>query len=163
MDISKILLHGCIFSAILTLALLIIGLKSPRLMLQDYPKSIRDAAPPKTKEEKRQGIIFGIPFFLNFVGYPLGIAIYTASHQYQTFLQTFSLIWGITLFGNLYDLVVLDWLIICFITPKLVVIPGTEGTKGYKDYYFHFIGFLKGLLITFILSMVLSGIVYLIA
>jgi len=159
MNISLILMHGAIFTCLFVLALLIIGLKGPRLMLQDYPKSIVEAALPKTAKEKRQGIIFAIPFLLNFIGYPLGVALYIAAHEHQTFLQTFSLIWGITLFGNLFDLIILDWLIFCLITPKFVVIPGTEGNKGYKDYYFHFIGFLKGLLITLVLSLLLSGIV----
>lgn len=64
--------------------------------------------------------------------------------------------------GNAYDLLVLDWLVICYITPDLVVIAGTEGNPGYKDYKFHFYGFLKGLVITFVLGLIISGIVKLI-
>jgi len=40
---------------------------------------------------------------------------------------------------------VLDWLIFCTIQPRRIVLPGTEGMAGYRDYRFHFIGFLKGL------------------
>jgi len=36
--------------------------------------------------------------------------------------------------------VVLDWLIFVTIQPDFVVIPGTEGLAGYKDYGFHFLG-----------------------
>ena len=36
------------------------------------------------------------------------------------------------------------WLIFCTITPGFVVIPGSEGAEGYKNYGFHFRGFLIG-------------------
>ena len=46
---------------------------------------------------------------------------------------------------NAFDLIVLDWLFFCTIQPRQMVLPGTEGMPGYRDYRFHFIGFLKGL------------------
>ena len=46
---------------------------------------------------------------------------------------------------NLFDLLVLDWLLFCTIQPRMMVLPGTQGMAGYRDYRFHFIGFLKGL------------------
>jgi len=45
------------------------------------------------------------------------------------------------------DLFFLDWMMFCKINPKFLIIPGTEGNKGYQDYKFHLIGFLKGLII----------------
>lgn len=159
MDISLLIKHGLICSALLTIALLIIGLKNPRFMLQDYPKEIIDAVPPKTKQEKKQGILFGIPFLLIFIGYPLYFGwAFSVQHSYWV---VFFNVWSIALFANAYDLIILDWLVICAITPKFVVIPGTEGNKGYKNYLFHFIGFLKGVVITFLISLMLSGILML--
>jgi len=53
---------------------------------------------------------------------------------------------GITLFVfNIFDLIILDWLFFCTVQPRSMVLPGTEGMAGYRDYRFHFIGFLKGL------------------
>ena len=52
MDIKIILIHGTIYSLCLAVALLLIIFASPRLMLQDYPKSIRLSMQPKTKREK---------------------------------------------------------------------------------------------------------------
>lgn len=43
-------------------------------------------------------------------------------------------------FVNLWDVVVLDWLLFVTIQPKWIVFPGTEGMAGYKDYGFHFRG-----------------------
>lgn len=47
-------------------------------------------------------------------------------------------------FVSLADLIILGWIIFCVITPNFIVIPGTRGAAGYKDYRFHFFGFLKG-------------------
>ena len=50
----------------------------------------------------------------------------------------------------------------CTITPKFVVIPGTEGMSGYKDYGFHFRGFIIGTLLSAISAVVIAGLVLLI-
>ena len=39
---------------------------------------------------------------------------------------------------NLVDLILLDWLLFTYIQPRFVVLPGTEGLAGYRDYWFHF-------------------------
>lgn len=157
-DITLFVTNGLIYCSLSTIALLIIGLKSPRLMLQDYPQLIQDATTPKTKLEKKLTVVYGIPFLLVLIGYPLwfGFSIATTSSGYWTLV---GYIYILAMIGNVFDLIILDWLVICFITPRFVVIPGTEGSKGYKDYFFHFIGFLKGVLITFILSLIVAGIV----
>lgn len=38
---------------------------------------------------------------------------------------------------SLIDLVVVDWLVICWWRPRWVVIPGTEDCEGWNDYGFH--------------------------
>lgn len=159
MSIGLILEHGIVASVGLTFALLIIGLKNPRLMLQDYPLSIRQSVSPKTATEKRQTIWYGLPFLLIMFGYPLIVGAHFALRNDWQFWQILTFTWGMTLFFNVYDLLILDWLLFCFITPKMVVIPGTEGNEGYKDYWFHFVGFLKGIGITLVMSFVQSGII----
>ena len=162
MEIDLIIKHGVIGSIGLTMALLLISLKNPRLMLQDYPLSIRFAVPQKTKKEKRQTFLYGMPFLLILIGYPLAAGTYFAIKNSWNYWDSFSFTWGLSLFFNAYDLVILDWLIICTITPKMVVIPGTEGNRGYKDYKFHFVGFLKGVLITGAISLLISVVMILI-
>jgi len=156
MDISVILTHGLIGSLLLTLALVFVGLKGPRLMLQNYPKLIRDAAPPQTKQEKKMGRFYALPFLAVMILYPLAVGFYYHQHAELTLLQTISLTWGILLFFNTYDFLILDWLIICAITPRFVVVPGTEENRGYKDYLFHFKGFLRGILITLLMAILIS-------
>ena len=50
------------------------------------------------------------------------------------FLTVYADTLGVALFFNTWDLVVLDWLIFCTITPKFLVIPGTDGKKMSKSY-----------------------------
>jgi len=38
---------------------------------------------------------------------------------------------------SLLSMLILDWLIFVTVQPAFVVIPGTEGLAGYKDYWFH--------------------------
>ena len=149
-------LYGLLYSLLGSVALLLIALNGPRLMLQDYPKEIRQAVPPKTKAERRRLTGLGIPFVLVLVGFPLLIGIHYARQGSADFWQVMRVVWGLMPFFNVYDLLVIDWLIVCFITPRLVVIPGTEGNPGYKNYRFHFVGFLKGIGITFLIALLLS-------
>ncbi len=51
--------------------------------------------------------------------------------------------------------------IICIITPRWVVIEGTEGCKGYKDYMYHFKGFWIGCIYTTIMALVITIVDYL--
>lgn len=57
-----ILLYGLILSALFSAVLLAMVRVNPRLMLQDYPKDIQAAVPPKTTAEKRQTLYWGLPF-----------------------------------------------------------------------------------------------------
>jgi len=60
---------------------------------------------------------------------------------------------------NLVDWLVLDWLIICTITPKFVVLPGTQGMAGYKNYAMHFRGFLIGTALSVIIGLIVAAII----
>ncbi len=41
-------------------------------------------------------------------------------------------------FANLWDVVIIDWLVFVTWTPEVFVLPGTEGSPGYDNYWFHF-------------------------
>ena len=64
----------------------------------------------------------------------------------KTFLQAFLVSYIIWLIIDWYDCLVIDWIWVCH--SKRIIIPGTEDlTRSYKDYKFHAIGSLKGMLI----------------
>ena len=54
---------------------------------------------------------------------------------------------GVLLIPFFVDLLILDWLIFCTITPSFAVYPGTEGFAGYKDYGFHLKAHARGILL----------------
>jgi len=149
------------YCLLITLSMLPVGLVNPRMMLNSYPTEIRNAVSPLTQAERRQKIFFATPMLLVMIGYPVLVAwMYRpVDSEFEYFLFV---IWGMMLVFNLYDLIVLDWLLFCAITPNLIVIPGTKDHPGYKNYLFHFIGFLKGIFITLFISAGLAGVLSLV-
>jgi hypothetical protein len=77
----------------------------------------------------------------------------------MTFMEAFLSSFLILMFFNLVDLLILDWLLFVTIQPRPIILPGTEGMAGYKDYAFHFYGFLKGVMISAIMSVIVAGVV----
>ena len=59
---------------------------------------------------------------------------------------------------NVVDLVLLDWPLVA-IVPRFMVLPGTEGSAGYKDYWFHFRGFLVGVVLILVASGLIAAVV----
>jgi hypothetical protein len=163
-DLTKILIDGAILSFLASAALLLIVSINPRLMLQDYPKDIQASVPPKTPEEDRLSKILGIPFIVLLLAVPL---ISTFSLDAQSggnapFIALFANAFGVAFIFNLVDWLILDWLLFCTLTPKFLVIPGTEGHPGYKNYFFHFRGFLIGTVFSAVAGLIFAGIVYLV-
>ncbi len=147
-DYGKILVDGSILSVIGSIYLIAMLAYNPRMALNpgDYPPDIIDAVPPKTKNEQRLAMIWGIPFLLFSVAIPLWSAL---SFQNQiggnaSFWILFGHVLGVSINFFLVDLIFLDLLLFCTITPKFLVIPGTEGFAGYKDKLFHLKGHTKG-------------------
>src|SRR3954468_11886275 len=55
-----------------------------------------------------------------------------------------SLLFGSPFLAVLVDLVLIDWVVVCGITPAFVVVPGTEGLPGYRNFRHHARGCLVG-------------------
>jgi hypothetical protein len=54
-----------------------------------------------------------------------------------TYLMAFATIFGEYFLFSLFDLLVLDWWLFYTWTPKFLVLPGTDGLPGYKDFRPH--------------------------
>ena len=154
--------HGLIWSALWSVYVFLILKFYPFSMLHDYPKDIQAAAaiekPTKAQEQasKRFGAIGGIIIF----GVLLAFGLIRFQSEQTSFWQVLKYIFIIAMTWNVVDLLFMDWLIVCTITPKWIVIKGTEGCNGYKDYFFHFKGFLIGCVYTAIMALLFSGIDY---
>lgn len=167
LDFPKILWDGLIFSVVGSLYLVGMLLIDNRMFLNkgDYPDDVLAAVPPRTPEETRKAGILGAPWGLWIAAFP----VYSA---FQFVRQADGAVpyWliGVHIFLVLMsfwlvDLVVLDGIMFCWITPRFVVIPGTEGFPGYKDYGMHLRGhFFKGIPYLLVTSLALAGLVWLI-
>lgn len=154
-----ILLYGLLVSLVGSAIIFVMIWTNPRLMLRSYPKDVQAAVLPQTKAEKRQTLYWALPFWLCLLGFPVAAAL-TAKAAHGSLLEVFLSAAGVLFLFNLVDWLILDWLVVCTITPRFVVLPGTEGMAGYKNYGMHFRGFLigtglavfLGLLITIVLT-----------
>ena len=106
-------------------------------------------------------LIFGIPFLVLLVAVPFisTLALKRQDGGDVSFLQLFLNAFGVAFAFNLVDLLLLDWLMFCTITPKFVVISGTEGMEGYKDYSYHFRASMIGTVLSVVAGLVIAGIV----
>ena len=160
LNMSRIIIHGTILSLLASAFIVITLWINPRIWLQDYPQAIQDQVPPKNAEEKKLSLILGIPFLTLLFAVPFASTL-ALKHRHGgdvSFLQLFANGFGVPFIFNLVDWLIIDWLIFCTITPQFVVILGTEGAAGYKDYAFHFRGFLIGTVFSAIVGMVIAGI-----
>ena len=162
-----ILTHSLIYSIPASIHLVILLMIDNRMFLSegDYPDDVLAAVPPRTKEETRKAAILSAPWFLWSLGFPVWSALqYAAQSGIKPPFWTISLHAFLIFFSFwLVDLLVLDILMFATITPKFVVIPGTEGFPGYKKIDWHLRGhFQKGLPILLFLGLAAGGLVWLV-
>ena len=114
---------------------------NPRIFLRHFPKEIREIVPPKSEKERRMSILLGL-----LIGVPMTSALLwrTATLETHSFWERFAYAFGVLFIFNLVDLLILDWLIVCWFEPRWVILPGTEHVVIPKQYLHHFKGFLMG-------------------
>ena len=163
MDLSVVVQHGFVYGLILSVLFTVVLLGAVfvnvEIMLNDYPPDVKKAyggeKNPKTRGQKRI-------FSLLFLAALFGVLCYSMGDLGRAtelnFPILFTLIFVEVFTFNLWDLLVIDWLIFNTIQPKFIFLPGTEGMAGYKDYYFHFKGFLTGIGFSLVSALILSGI-----
>lgn len=164
LDIGKIVLDGGLFAIIGSVYILAMMAYNPRLFLNkgDMPADILAAVPPKTQIEKRQAVIFGIPFLIGIVAVPLISTLqFRQANSNIPFLALVIHAFAILLIFNLFDLFVLDFVLFCTITPRFMIVPGTEDFAGYKDYSFHIKQHLKSIIFMLVGALLIALIVLL--
>lgn len=163
MDLSPIVWHalvwGLVLCAVLFPMVLLLLWWNPEIMLKDYPPDIQAKHGPMSERAKRQRW----PVVAVFIA--VLVAIVAASFQRLRALEggdisfAAAFVHSFTMFSlfNLLDWLVLDSLLVA-LQPGFIVLPGTEGLAGYRDYRFHFRGFLIGIVATLVASLLTAGI-----
>jgi len=158
--IQHSLLYGAILSALLSALFLAAARLNPEIMLRGYPPDIKAKyGPPGEKTMQFRKPMAFLLFVILFGTLILSIVRLSAvSGEPLTFTAVFLSTFIVLLTFNLVDLVIIDWLVFVTLQPKFIILPGTEGMAGYKDYGFHFKAFLRGTMLCLVASLVMAGI-----
>lgn len=149
MDLFTILIETIVLCILFTIAV-VTGSQNPVETVYDMPEPIvnrclelglidetKKASSPQTKMKKLCAALV--------IALILALFLYFVNHAVN-FIQGFTISYIIWLVIDWYDCFVIDWIWICH--NKKIIIPGTEDlVDSYKDYKFHFIGSLKGMLL----------------
>jgi hypothetical protein len=157
------LLYGLLLSILLGLTILISFSINPEIWVGDYPPDIKARFTPVRSDTKRHKRLASLAFLIFLVGViALSILQLDRLLGSLTFWVVFLSAFITLLVFNTFDLLVLDWLIFNTLQPKMIILPGTQGMAGYKDYAFHFRGFLIGLVFCLVGALVSAGIAMLV-
>jgi len=159
-----IIVHALGFGLVLGIALgallLVVVRVNAEIMLNDYPPDVKAKWGPMTERTKRQRVFASGIFLvaiLAIVAWSLATLPAFAVRD-MTFASAF--VYFAIMFGvfNVFDWLVIDCGLVYW-QPHFAVLPGTEGLAGYRDYWFHFRGFLIGIPVVLIGSTVAAGVV----
>ncbi|MDO5508907.1 MAG: hypothetical protein Q4F64_11310 [Corynebacterium casei] len=132
------LTYGSIAVLLSGAMLLVVFFLTPDALIDDYPEDIRQAAPSPTAGQKRAGLISGIVFVIVLFSSITGaVWAWGAQHPQASYLELALITFVLSVMFALFDLIIIDWLIICTWRPKALVYPGTEDRAGWRDYGFH--------------------------
>jgi hypothetical protein len=154
LDTTRIVRNGALVSVVGSIFLLVLLRFNPRVFLRHYPKEIQKIVPPKSEKERRMSILLGL-----LIGAPLiSVLLWrTATLGSHSFWELFAYAFGVLFIFNLVDLLILDWLIVCWFEPRWVILPGTEQIVIPKQYLHHFKGFLMGTVGLAIVSLAIAA------
>lgn len=155
---------GAALSVLLMVLMAVSFWIAPDMWVGDYPPEIEQRYGEMSEKAKRYRTPVAMLFFGLVVLVPLLGIVWLRSSTGLTLgfpeYVIFSFI-CLSIF-NLVDLLVIDWLIFVTIQPDVVVLPGTEGMTGYKDYGFHFRAFLSGIGFSLAGALIVAGLAWLI-
>lgn len=147
LSVKRILVDGGILSGLIGTLIVTTMYYNAEIWYDDYPTDIKAKAGPMSQSAKRQRPFVAVPLVLLVLGMPIysNLKLKRQNKGRLSFLPAFFNAYAVSAFFNLFDLLVLDYLFVIALQPDFVVLPGTEGMASYHDYFFPFVGFLKGL------------------
>lgn len=109
------------------------------IWLQDYPQAIQDRYGTKSAAAKRWALFWAVPFFAILVGGTIysNIQLRRAHNGRLSRQAAFANAYLLLLSFWLFDLTIIDWLIMVGMKPSFAILPGTEGMAEYEDAMYH--------------------------
>ena len=163
MIVMHLITHGLFYAVVAAGVLFLLMITtSPRIWgYSDYPQAIKDKVPPQTGKEKLIAAIWGVPWILFVLAFPIISTYMLKSDLGDTILfwVAFGNIFSMVLLLTLADLVILDWFVVSRITPKFVMIPGTV-KEDYKDLSHHYRAHAKAAVVQILVCLIFAGIVW---
>ncbi|NWF69079.1 MAG: hypothetical protein HXY40_08335 [Chloroflexi bacterium] len=163
LSLSNILIDGLLLSALLSVLIFASLRANARLWLQDYPAPLRALVPPLSADEKRSQRLLTLVFLALVIGTLVFSVARLRAENGGTlpFLTAWAHIALVFNFFNLWDAVVIDYLVLTLMQPKFVILPGTEGHAAlynslFHDWRLHVGNYLKGVIISTVLSLPLA-------
>ena len=153
------LAYGGVLSGISCVLLLGILWINPEILLKDYPPDIQAKYGPMSERSRRQRLPVAVFFGAVVLGVVAAsfVEVRANSGGHIPFLTALVHLFVMFSLFNLVDLLILDWPLVAM-RPSFIVLPGTEGLAGYKDYGFHFRGFLIGTVLILVTSILIAGV-----
>jgi hypothetical protein len=101
----RIVRDGALLSVVVSTYLLVLMRFNPRILVEHYPKEIREIVPPRSEKERRMSILLGLV-----IGAPFASALLwrAATLGSRSFRELFAYVFGVLFIFNLVDLLVLD-------------------------------------------------------
>jgi len=149
-QVIPILIEGAVLSAALSTVIVASVLYNPRLWINDAPPRVRELAPPLTAVERRARSITGTLLLLTFAVVTIWSAVRLLARYGET-LSIATAFWhflGVFFLFNLFDLVVIDWLVLLVLRPRALTrlsVPGLTHEETVGSFAYHFRGFVIGL------------------
>jgi hypothetical protein len=160
-----IIWHGVFYGLILSLglsALIFLSLYiNPEMWWQDAPPEARAQFGPMSDKARRQRAFLSLPFFGFLLGtLALSLINLESAAGRLSYTAVFLNIFTLFMTFNLFDLLIVDWLIIVYWRPQFILLPGVDpDLGGYNSYLFHFHGFLKGTAGILVASLILTAVI----
>lgn len=104
----------------------------------DYPQDIQQLLSAPTAAQRRSGILWGALFMVSLILAMTATTWLFLTNHDADIATTYLVALLAEIVFLIYDLVIVDWLVICTMKPRWVLIPGTEHCAGWSDYGFHF-------------------------
>ena len=143
--VTHALAFGLVLSAVLFGLILVVLRVNPEVMINDYPPDVWAKWGPIGERAKRQRVLVAVIVLAALLGVVAWSsrslsALVGSDLSFAAAFAHFVIMFGTF---NLLDWLALDWPL-AYWQPRFIVLPGTEGMAGYRDYGFHFQGFLIG-------------------